>query len=396
MAGDDERAGEGDVGAGLVAQAGEVLGHFLTERKDRTLQAYTIDLDDFAAFLDASRDVAAARLLAGGPNAAWHLALDYAIDLRRRARAPATIDRRLNTLRALVREANELGVVEWQLQLPAEPDISAALEKLPANDSRHYLLPRHLGEIDRLDIQHYALRQTLRANHLAPVAEPARILDVGCGTGQWGFEMCEEFAPALVVGLDLMAGKPDPPPRYRFVRGNVLQGLPFATGGFDFAHQRFLTVGLPVASWLAAVRDLARVTRPGGWVELVEGPWAAERPGPGAERLIDMARPLLASLGLDTLDVVYRSIDAQLREAGLVNVARHEVSLPIGRWGGDVGSLMVTNLRAAATRVGEVLQAHGTLSAEAAWELVQGAQEDWENGRMAYPVAIAYGQKPPA
>jgi threonine dehydrogenase-like Zn-dependent dehydrogenase len=29
------------------------------------------------------------------------------------------------------------------------------------------------------------------------------VLDVGCGTGQWGFEMCYEFPGARVVGVDL-------------------------------------------------------------------------------------------------------------------------------------------------------------------------------------------------
>jgi hypothetical protein len=109
-----------------------------------------------------------------------------------------------------------------------------------------------------------------------------------------------------------------------------------------------------------------------------------------------VARPLLASLSLDTTDVVFRSLDGHLRAAGLTNVVRHEVEVPIGRWGGPVGSLMVTNLRAGSTRVCEVLQARGELSAEEAWDLIQAAQVDWENGRMAYPVAVAFGQKPPA
>jgi hypothetical protein len=198
------------------------------------------------------------------------------------------------------------------------------------------------------------------------------------------------------VGVDLVPGKPDSPPRYRYVKGNVLHGLPFAGDRFDFVHQRFLVTGLPLAFWGSVVRELSRVTRPGGWVELVEGPWGAERAGAAAQRLLDTARPLLASLELDTTDVVRRSLDGYLREAGLTNVARHDVEVPIGSWGGPVGSLMVTNLRTGSTRVLEVLQARGELSAQEAWELVQAAQADWENGRMAYPVAVAFGQKPPA
>ena len=54
---------------------------------------------------------------------------------------------------------------------------------------------------------------------------------------------------------------------------------------------------------------------------------------------------------------------------------------------------MVTNLRAAATRLCEIYEARGLLSAAAARDLIREAQVEWETGRMAYPVAVAFGQK---
>jgi SAM-dependent methyltransferase len=386
---------EGGFDAAAMARAREFLARFLTDRKDRTLEAYTIDLDDFARFQGTTPAGAAARLLAAGPRAAFHLALDFGMDLRRRGRAQATIERRLNTLRALVRDASREGLVEWQLDLPNADQISKGIESLPAKDSEHYLFPRHLDEIDRLDMQHYVLRAILRANHLAPVEDPARVLDVGSGTGQWGFETCQLFDSALVVGLDLVSGKPDQPPRYRYVRGNLLHGLPFADDQFDFVHQRLLIAGVPVSSWPAVVAELSRVTRPGGWVELVEIAYAAERLGPAAQRVEEVGRPLMAALGLDTTSAVYRSLDAYLREAGLVSVARHDTEVPLGRWGGAIGSVMVTAVRAGVTRVFEVLEARGVLSEEEARALLQAAIVEWENGSMAYPAVVAFGQKPP-
>jgi SAM-dependent methyltransferase len=393
-------AGEGaavtgaEVDPAATVPARKLLNRFLTDRNDRTLQAYMIDLDDFARFIGMSLEGATARLLAGGPGIARRIALEYAMDLRRRGRAPATIDRRLNTLRALIRDGSEIDVVGWPLQLPSDGEISAEMERLPENDNEHYLFPRHLGEIDRLDIQHYAIRDTLGANFLAPVDGPERVLDVGSGTGQWGFEMCQLLAPALVVGLDLVPGKLGQPLRYQYVRSNVLHGLPFADNQFDFVHQRLLVAGLPVSSWPAVAGDLARVTRRGGWVELVEMRYQAERAGPAVQRLADLTRTFLASLALDTTDVVYRSLDAYLVEAGLTDIVRREAAVPVGRWGGAVGSLMVTTVRAGTTRVCEVLQARGMLSADEARELVQEALVEWENGRMAYPVVVAYGKKP--
>jgi hypothetical protein len=74
-----------------------------------------------------------------------------------------------------------------------------------------------------LDVQHYALREAVGANYLAPVEEPSRVLDVGCGTGQWGFEVCQQFPEALIAGFDLVSGKLGWPPRYRLVKGNLLR-----------------------------------------------------------------------------------------------------------------------------------------------------------------------------
>jgi hypothetical protein len=50
--------------------------------------------------------------------------------------------------------------------------------------SASYLFLRHPTEVDRLDLQHFALLEGLGTNYLAPVSEPAVILDVGSGTGR--------------------------------------------------------------------------------------------------------------------------------------------------------------------------------------------------------------------
>src|SRR5579859_7604165 len=120
-----------------------------------------------------------------------------------------------------------------------------------------YMLPRHQTEIDRLDVQHYALRAALRGNYKAPVDRPVAILDVGSGTGQWAFDLCAEFPRATVVGLDLVPGKLAlGPPNYRHVKANVLEGLPFADGTFDYVHQRLMVTALPVSTWPDVLTDL--------------------------------------------------------------------------------------------------------------------------------------------
>jgi SAM-dependent methyltransferase len=323
------------------------------------------------------------------------LVLEYALALRRRGLAPATVARRLATLRSLLGRARELGTVGWSLEPPSGTEIEAAPERSREPESSSYFFPRHPDEVDRLDLQHFALREALGANFLAPVEEPSRVLNVGTGTEQWGLEVCHRFPGALVVGFDLVRGKPDPPPGYRHVRGNLLQGLPFRGGSFDLVHQRLLVSGIPVAEWPRAVADLVRVTRPGGWVELAEIPTRPRRAGPTTEHLWELLlRSVAVPLGLDTTDVVFRSLDGHLRQARLEEVTRREVELPVGEWGGQVGSLMATDVRAACTRLCECLRTRSPSLADQAGELLGHSLEEVDRYRMVWPAAIAYGRKP--
>ena len=256
-----------------------------------------------------------------------------------------------------------------------------------------YMLPRHPAEVDRLDVQHYAMREALGTNHLAPVEGRRRVLDAGCGSGQWGFETCAEHPDARVIGLDLVPSKPAGPAGYRFVKGNLLQGLPFREGQFDLVHQRFLVAGLPLASWDAVVADLARTLRPGGWMELVEAQLVLEPAGPATERLLGMAMAMAGSLGLDTSRVVADSLDGYLRRAGMTGVTRRELVLPIGELGDRVGTLMATDIRSGFTRACEVLHARSRLPLDEGMDLIQRMSEEIEAHRTTITMVVAVGRK---
>src|SRR5579875_1284912 len=209
-----------------------------------------------------------------------------------------------------------------------------------------YILPRDLEEMNRLDFQHYVLRQAFRGNFLAPIENPSAILDVGTGTGRWAREVATVFPSANVIGLDLNTppmdeqtqGKEDAlPPNYAFVPGNILEGLPFADASFDFTHMRLLVLALPHDRWPYVVSELIRVTRPGGWVESVEVP-ADEGGGPAVDQVMSWVAAMLQRRGIDLADGA--RVGALLKSQGLVNVYSRRVEVPIGVHGGRVGKLM--------------------------------------------------------
>jgi ubiquinone/menaquinone biosynthesis C-methylase UbiE len=257
------------------------------------------------------------------------------------------------------------------------------------------MLPRHHTEIDRLDVQHYALRSALRGNYVVPVERPERVLDVGAGTGQWGYDLCAQFPGATVVGLDVVPGKADRrPPNYRYVKANVLQGLPFADDQFDFVHQRLMITALPLQAWPGVVRDLLRVTRPGGWVELVEGGNEIDPRGPATQRLFELAAQLAAAYGLDWTGSVTSLLDGYLADSGAEQVEMRRVPLPIGEWGGRVGSLLASDFRSTFNGLCGTFESRFGVPIAICQELLRAMHEECEGFQTRYTFSIAVGRKP--
>ncbi len=260
-----------------------------------------------------------------------------------------------------------------------------------------YIFPRQQAEVNRLDLQHYALAEVVGANYLAPVHDPAGILDVGTGTGQWVIDCCRAFPHTLGVGLDLVAftKPPRPPSNYSFVRGDVVVGLPFADGTFDFVHQRLLRPGVPASEWGQVIPELARVTSSGGWVELAEVAGAGvESAGPATTELFGQLTRLMQTRGLDHDGTATLRLDDGLRRAGLTNVEMHRFDVPIGQWGGRAGSFLASDTRAAFMRLAPVLEARLGIPTAHTHDLIGRTLSECEDHHTTLPFSYAWAQRP--
>src|SRR5579859_1167573 len=209
-----------------------------------------------------------------------------------------------------------------------------------------YVLPKDSEEINRLDFQHFMLRAAMQGNYIAPLEKNLRsILDVGTGTGRWAQEMAYEFPDAYVVGCDLIEQKSDlnsPPPNFQFMEIDILKGLPFAEAHFDFVHQRLLFLAVPAAAWQQEINELVRVTRPGGWVELVETELSGQNLGPACRQIGAWMIAISRLRGADPSQVP--NLAEHLRIAGLQNIATKPFVIPVGNWGGRLGTMMATDM----------------------------------------------------
>ncbi len=96
-----------------------------------------------------------------------------------------------------------------------------------------YVLPRTRDEQNRLDLQHFALRQLLGTHFLAPVQHPQAILDVGSGTGIWLREAARRWRQARLIALDKDLSLLRPlPATCQAIEADLLNGLPFPEHSF--------------------------------------------------------------------------------------------------------------------------------------------------------------------
>lgn len=99
------------------AVVGRVLDVMLRTPSENTRRAYQADLGAFAAWAEQPQELAIAHLIQLGPLEGHACVLQWRDALAATA-SPATVNRRLSSLRKLLAVAATLGVSSWQLSLP--------------------------------------------------------------------------------------------------------------------------------------------------------------------------------------------------------------------------------------------------------------------------------------
>ncbi|RUS16443.1 S-adenosyl-L-methionine-dependent methyltransferase [Endogone sp. FLAS-F59071] len=200
-----------------------------------------------------------------------------------------------------------------------------------------YALPNDDVEFGRLNAQHYQIRFVMQGNQMAPVREELqrgiKVLDAGCGTGIWSIEMAREYPNSEFVGADLLdvfkASTAVAPPNVRFQIANTLE-LPFEDNSFDYVFQRLQTVCFRESDWPIVIKELVRVTKPGGWVELIEAEARIKNIGPETQKFYTHLDQMMAMREVHTKIIL--TIPEMLKSAGLEETERKQCSVPIG-WG---------------------------------------------------------------
>ena len=176
-----------------------------------------------------------------------------------------------------------------------------------------------------------------------------------------------------------------------FLQANILRGLPLPEQQFDFTHQRLLVAAIPAASWPEVVRELVRVTRPGGWIELLEIGDSIEQAGPATTRLLTWMTEISKELGFE-MDILHHLGDL-LRQAGCDSVEAEDIPVPLGEWAGTAGQMMKTDVLHGYNALKDSYCPRSNTPPEVFDGMLQAAAAEWEHNHTSYLFHVAYGRR---
>lgn len=170
-------------------------------------------------------------------------------------------------------------------------------------------------------------------------------------TGAWVLDFAARYPTAnatIITGIDIgtLLFPKVHPQNMTFQITSALEMPVEWTDKFKLVHQRCLVSSVTYNEWEVLIRDIHRVTAPGGWVQLCENNAIYDVAGvtkcPATNRLAEALKRLGEHVGFDLLGCATR-IPVLMKAVGFVDIQVEERLTPLGAWNGEFGRKSADN-----------------------------------------------------
>jgi SAM-dependent methyltransferase len=195
-----------------------------------------------------------------------------------------------------------------------------------------------------LDIAHQFITMLLGDRLFeAPLAKtPAKVLDVGTGTGIWAIDIADEYPSSTIIGTDISPIQPLwVPPNCSFHIEDAQLDWTYAHASFDFVHIRAMYGS--ISDWPKLYRQAYDALMPHGWIENFEFTIHLHSDAAEVREDPDHIFKRWAEVFYEAGDRMNRTlrignnstIKGLLREAGFEDVVQKYYQVPVGGWSSD-------------------------------------------------------------
>ncbi|CAJ0884820.1 12047_t:CDS:2, partial [Entrophospora sp. SA101] len=246
----------------------------------------------------------------------------------------------------------------------------------PSANKKYPLPMSKEEELNWINDQHYFLRHMWQGNFSAPISDlltmgGAKVLYVGFDSEKWLLDTSKEYPNTKFVGIitkDFYSLTDDNSDceafsltNATFYNMNLLDGLPFSDNEFDLVFVRMYDNPFTEQEWEQnIIKEVVRLTKRGGWLELMPTDNRVFNAGPSFERWNEA---VIESLKLK--NVICEKLHMFLANTNQISSHSHQIMIrPVGSWGREFGELGVAYFKGLSAKLKSEVIGHLDMTEE--------------------------------